>query len=140
MVEMAQAFVDALAKAKLKPKAVQELENGGNIVVIGVSGKNTNYDVLFIFDAKGGTVSIRVPRLVAGCPEDKTLALLDAINDINAKYRWLKFYLNKDQNIVAQADAYANASADDNVCMKMLFRFGNIIDECYPILMHALWA
>lgn len=140
MLPIAQTFVDALDKVKLKHKDVQQLAGGESMVVVGINGKNTSYDVLFIFDTKGDTVSIRVPRLVVGCPEDKTLNMLDAINDVNAKFRWLKLYMDKNQNIVAQADAYANDSVDENICVKLLIRFGNIIDECYPTLMHALWA
>ena len=140
MLPIAEVFVAALDKANLKHKAVQELPGGESMVVVGVNGKNTSYDVLFIFDAKGGSVSIRVPRLVTGCPEDKTLNMLDAINDVNARFRWLKLYLDKNQNIVAQADAYANDSVEDSICVKLLIRFVNIIDECYPTLMHALWA
>lgn len=140
MLPVAQAFIDALNKAELKHKGVQDLEGDATLVIVGVNGKNTRYDVLFIFDPNGETASIRVPRLVAGCPEEKTFPMLDAINEINAKFRWLKLYLDKDQNIDAQADAYVNDSVESSVCVKLLLRIVNIIDECYPMLMHALWA
>lgn len=141
MLKSAQAFVDALTKAKLKYKQACDLEDGKSLVICGFNGKhNARYDVFLAFDADGESVCIRALRLLEDCPEDKTLKLLDTINEINVKYRWLKLYLDKNQNISVQIDAYVNDSAENNICLKLLLRMVNIIDEFYPMLMHTLWA
>lgn len=140
MLQSAQIFMQALEKEDLKYKDARDLKDGSSLVVCGFNGKNTRYDIAFIFDSDDRSVSVRVFRLVSGCPEDSTLRMLDAINEINAKYRWVKFYLDKDQDINVQLDAYVNHSVDDNICLFLLMRTVKIIDECYPTLMRALWA
>ena len=141
MLKNAQVFMDALTKANLKYKDSRDMDDGNSLVACGVSGKNNaQYNVLFIFDANGETVSIRVYNLVVSCPEEKTLKMLDAINDVNAHYRWLKFYLDKEQAVNVQADAYVDCDAEGKICVKYLLRFMQIIDECYPTFMRVLWG
>ena len=141
MLKTAQQFLDALQRANLKWKDSRDMDDGNSLVVCGVSGKNNaRYDVLFIFDANGESAAVRVFKLITSCPEDKTLKMLDAINDLNNKYRWVKFCLDKDQDVSVQMDAYVNGDTDGMICVKLLLRIMKIIDESYPTFMHILWA
>ena len=141
MLKTAQQFLDALQRANLKWKDSRDMDDGNSLVVCGVSGKNNaRYDVLFIFDANGESAAVRVFKLITSCPEDKTLKMLDAINDLNNKYRWVKFCLDKDQDVSVQVDAYVNGDTDGMICVKLLLRIMKIIDESYPTFMHILWG
>ena len=59
---------------------------------------------------------------------------------MNAHYRWIKFYLDKDSDIVADCDAYIDADTCGKECMSLVRRMVNITDEAYPTFARAMWA
>ena len=61
-------------------------------------------------------------------------------NELNAKYRWIRFYLDNDADIVTDCDAYIDEDTCGEECMKLVRRMVNITDEAYPVLAKALWA
>ena len=67
-------------------------------------------------------------------------AALVVCNLLNAKYRWVKFYLDDDKDIVASIDARVDIDTCGEDCMDMVDRFVSILDAAYPEIARARWA
>ena len=72
--------------------------------------------------------------------KDKFAAGVLACNILNAKYRWVKFYIDDDKDVVCSVDAYIDEINCGSECMALVRRVVNITDEAYPIFMKALFA
>ena len=66
--------------------------------------------------------------------------LYTSCNELNNKYRWVKFYLDDDSDVVAQIDAYVDDETCGGECLSLVRRMVNIVDGGYPTLMQALIA
>ena len=63
-----------------------------------------------------------------------------ACNEMNSHYRWIKFYLDKDSDIITDCDAYIDAATCGEECMKLVRRMVNITDEAYPTFARYKWG
>lgn len=61
-------------------------------------------------------------------------------NELNNEYRWLKFYLDKDADIVASLDTYMDERTCGFFCLDLVKRSVSIIDEVYPRIARTLFA
>lgn len=73
-------------------------------------------------------------------PKEKTAAALIACNNANKDYRWIRFSLDDDQDIVAAADAIVNEDSVFDEVVEMILRMTGIVDTVYPTFMQARWA
>jgi len=72
--------------------------------------------------------------------KNKEARALIACNEMNTEYRWVKFYLDSDADIVVEADAIVDDVTAGEECLQMVRRMVNITDEAYPTFARALWA
>ncbi len=63
-----------------------------------------------------------------------------ACNEMNSHYRWIKFYLDSDSDIISDCDAYIDAATCGEECMKLVRRMVNITDEAYPTFARYKWG
>jgi len=139
MLNTAMRFMSECDRVGLKYRESRDLDDGGSLVVCGVNGKNNaRYDVVYIFDKDGASVSMRVFGLLA-YPDEKWAPMLDVVNELNGAYRWLKFFA-KDDKINAQCDAVINDETSGKICVELLLRTMKIVDDVYPRCMHVLWG
>lgn len=119
----------------------RELENSAQPAVrIGYSMENMDHlDVFFWFDEDGETMHFG-SGVIAHVPESKTEVALRAINEANYQYRWLCFFLDKDNDIVASGDQILKPDVIGDTCHELLSRTLNICDDVYSSFMKAIWA
>lgn len=72
--------------------------------------------------------------------KNKEDAGIRACNEANTKYRWVKFNIDSDFDVVASIDAYIDAGTCGQECLSLVKRVVNITDGAYPIFAKALWA
>ena len=132
------AFETALDQRDIK---YVELENSAQPAVrIGYNMENMSHlDVFFWFDEDGETMHYGT-GVIAHVPENKSDAALQAINGANVNYRWLTFFLDKDNDIVASGDQVLAPNVVGDTCHELLNRTLNICDEAYVSFMKAIWA
>ena len=65
---------------------------------------------------------------------------LEICNSLNCEYRWIRFYVDEDLDIVASIDAYLDAYTCGEMCMDYIRRIVSIVDEAYPQIAKARWA
>lgn len=61
-------------------------------------------------------------------------------NEMNKEYRWVKFSLDDDADIVASIDAYISVENCGEECMALVRRVVNITDDAYPNFAKAMWS
>lgn len=71
--------------------------------------------------------------------QEKASALILKLNEINSKYRFVKFYVEDDSSIFAEIDYDFNKEDAADVCFQACIRIVRIVDECYPEIMKTIW-
>ena len=73
-------------------------------------------------------------------PEAKRGAVLEAVNTLQRKYRYVTFTLDDDNEIHIGHDLPVRTVNVGDVCVEMFIRMAKIADEAYPIFMKAIWS
>ncbi len=133
----AQNFI-AFLNAKGVKYDVSENESN-TIVIASFQMKNTSIRVSCFMDNNNQNVALRCFDFIK-VTEDKYANALLAVNQCNSKYRWVKFIIDDEMCINAQDDAVITPDTAGEETFELLARMLNIVDECYPIFMKAIWA
>lgn len=109
-------------------------------VWLSFSVKNgSSYTVKYISRDDDNDVALRVFSLIH-VEESQKANLYPALNEVNNKYRYVKFVLDGDNDVNVEYDFPVRTKAFDGIAEEMLVRFVQIIDDAYPILMRAMWS
>ena len=112
-----------------------------NVVRVVYTGDNLRTIPVFVFfDAEGDPLVSFKCWEIANFKNEKMAAGIIACNELNNKYRWVKFYLDDDSDVVAQIDAYVDDETCGGECLSLVRRMVHIVDGGYPTLMQALIA
>ena len=71
---------------------------------------------------------------------DKYAAGLLACNNANKQYRWVRFYMDGDNDVVAAMDAIVSSETVFDEMIELIVRMLQIIDDLYPEFMRARWG
>ncbi len=109
-------------------------------VKVVYSGDNLNtIPIYFFFDKDGeNMVALKCWDILNFNGKEANGVL--ACNELNAKYRWIKFFIDKDNDTVADCDAYLDDVSCGEECVRLLRRMVNIVDDAYPELAKARWS
>lgn len=117
---------------------LQEGENGGSdFIAIPCALENINGVQVF---AAIGDEDIQMGMLnFIKVPDNKKMAVLEKINELNSKYRWVKLQL-ENGSVSATIDAIYD---NDSIIVQwdnLTSRITSIPDACYPEIMKILWS
>ena len=133
MLLAAQLFMEDLESKQLR-YSFREV-NDDVVVNFPYDGKFTN----FVFSGNDGCY-VSMYTVFESCPPEKIADMLVLCNALNAKYKWLKFYIDKDNDIMVEDDAIVtpeNAAAE---CFELLARRINILKEVKPEIMRLIYV
>ena len=139
MMDTVNGLLEELERIGWKYRDVQEMEDGKAHVACDVTGKSAQVTFHFFFDADSHALSLRVFKLFA-TPIDKRLQIMERMNAFNAQFRWIKFFLDQDNWMNLQSDAVVNGGTSGKICVELMVRSIQIIDQTYPEFMHEIWA
>ena len=96
----------------------------------------------FSQDEDRNDVQIRIAGILCKVEKEKRPAILEACNRINSEMRFLKFYLDKDGDVMGQADLPAAVSEDcvGECCFELFVRGMQILDRCYHYFPEAYYS
>ena len=120
----------------------ESVDNDGDVCLrLSFSAKNKpSVEVLLILDEEQKTLSLRSFDFCS-VTEDKKQGIYKLCSDMNHKFKWVKFYLDENDNTVTLEDdailAPENAGAE---AMELMLRMVAIADTAYPFFMKYLWA
>ena len=135
MQEYAQLFIDFMDENDIKYTEQKE-----NVLKVVYSGENMDSVPIFVFfDNEGDPVVQFKCWEIMNFKNNKEKAL-EICNSLNCEYRWIRFYVDEDLDIVASIDAYLDAYTCGEMCMDYIRRIVSIVDEAYPQIAKARWA
>lgn len=67
-------------------------------------------------------------------------AMLKACNEANKQFRWIKFYVSDNQEVMAEDDAVLDMASVGEECIELVARMVRVVDEAYPKFMKAIYA
>ena len=135
MVICAEMFVANL-NAKGLRFSTADLNDGGTCVSIMFNGKTTN--LFFGGDDNGTHVALRT--VFERCPSDRLADMLIVCNSLNLQYRWLKFCIDNENDIMVEDDAILSPETAADECFELLARTVRILEEVKPTIMRAIYG
>ena len=134
MVHYAEVFVEHLDFEEVKYTAVDDM----TVNLIYSADNMETISVFVIFDKDGDpVVSLKCWSILNF--KEKREAAYEACNELNAKYRWIRFYIDGDGDVVADVDAYVDEESCGEICYSLVNRMVSVVDEAYPVLARARW-
>lgn len=116
---------------------------GDDMEVVKVRYSADNVDcveVKLFFDDDNRSVAVRSFN-ICKVPENKKPAVYETCSKLNDKFRWIKFYIDEDDNTVTGAmDAIIQLDSCGEECKEIIHRTVGIVDDAYPDLMKAIWS
>ena len=131
-----------MTKAYFDSKEIRYEERDEGVLRVGFGGLRNkgNIDVIVVIDDNDRTVSLTSYNVCA-VPESKKDGLYQICSELNAHFRWVKFYVDEEDNtITARDDAIVQAESSGEEIHELIARMVGIVDDAYPTLMRFLWA
>ena len=142
MIYKATKLIQAAMDEKGIKYAVDETDRSSFLTAAFGVDNGPNVSVRFISNDNDNDVAVRLYCLLNSVSEDKCANVLKVINELNCKYRFVKFVLDKDNDVSIECDIPLE-SGDEYVgkeACEIFIRIMKIADDAYPQLMHALWG
>lgn len=134
MLPCAELFNDLL-KSKELHSEYRELDEGKSMITFPYEGQN--FRCIFSGD-KGEYLSLRL--FFEKVPDDKYADVLLVCNALNAQYKWVKFYIDKDNEIALEDDALLSIESAAAEAFELLIRMISIFKDVKPSFMKAIYA
>jgi len=124
----------------LDEKGVRYNVEDEHVLSVRYNGDNApNIRLLFIFGKEGRDVAIRCFS-VAKVPDDRVARAHETCSKLNAQFRWVKFYVDSDNEVTAEDDAIIEPSTLGAECFGLMLRCIEIVDNAYPEIMRVIWG
>ncbi len=123
--KMVRLFTEALRRENIKFRVSDEKPS----VFIDYEGDNfDNLTFSFFFDKDGASVALKVFSIV----QFQKNQLPDAYafcNEMNNEWRWIRFYVDSDDEFTADMDAVLHPQDGGEECVELLQRAVSIVDK-----------
>lgn len=139
MRQEAEAYIMLLDEKGYSHDDIVVLESGKLDVEARWNLEETRIAVRAIFDADGHTVAIRCFRF-AHARSERIADILKTCNDLNNRFRWVKFTVDDENDINIEVDCIVNEDTAAEVVFELVMRLCNIANEVYPELMRVIYC
>ena len=68
---------------------------------------------------------------VVSIPAEKVAQALICCNKCNMRFRWIKLYIDDDNDLIAETDGIIAGDTVGDECLELLYRMVSICDDCY---------
>ena len=130
----AQRFVDLLDSKKLNYRTAID-SDGDFVVEFPYSGKVTK---IYFTGNEGSYLSMYL--IYERVPAEKVADVIFTCNELNSRYKWVTFYVDKDNDVVLHDDAILSISNAAEEAFELLLRMIKIADDVKPQIMRAIYA
>lgn len=139
MRQEAEAYIKLMDEKGVRHDDIVVLKSGKFDVETRWDLDETTVAVRAVFDDDGHTVAVRCFRL-AHAKEDRFIDVLKICNELNNRFRWVKFVIDKDDDINMEIDCIVNEETAGEVVLELVQRLCSIVDEAYPELMNTIYG
>lgn len=133
------SYID-LTTSYLDAKGIKYTRRDERSLRIAYTGDNMKSIPIIVFFDKDGGNTVQFVCWEVGNFKDKEARAYIVNNAMNAKWRWVKFYIDNDADIAVEADALVDADTCGDEIHEMVVRMVDIIDKSYPEYMRALFG
>lgn len=133
MKKCTQSFTDSLTEKELN----FTVKNSETSEIVDFPWQGRNLKCIFSGD-DGEYLSLYY--CLENVPEDKLADILIVCNELNSKYKWVKFYIDSDNDIMLEDDAILSYENAGNEAFELLIRMIDILKETKPVFMKAIYA
>ena len=124
----------------LDKQGLKYQQKDDHLIRLGFNADNLTVELFLLFDEDNDKyVTIR-SYSIGNFPKNGRAKALLVCNEMNLKYKWAKFSLDKDNDIAVQADAMVEIYSVGEYVTELCHRLVNIIDDAYPVFMRARWG
>lgn len=139
MFQATQKIYDALSASEGFKVYTEERPEGSEAWLQFPVKNGGAYRIRFISRDDDNDVAVRVYSLLS-LDEEQSARILPVINKLNNDYRYVKFVLDKDNDVNIEYDYPMACSNPAESVREIVIRIVKIIDDTYPELMRAMWA
>jgi len=112
-----------------------------SFVEAGFTGDNCTVKIRFISTDDDNDFKVLTEdfALFPAASREKGCVIL---NELNRKYKYMKFSMNDNGAVCAQYDVPVKVSTSDvgAVAVELAMRCNNIVDDAYPTIMKGIWG
>jgi hypothetical protein len=124
-VKMMHLFVEGLKAGNYKYTAD---ESKASVSLVYDADNFKGLSFRFFFDDTGKSVGLRVYSIFQ-FTNNQLPDAYEFCNAMNAKWRWVRFYVDDDRELTADLDAYITEESVAAECINLLGRAVNIVDD-----------
>ncbi len=140
MLKSVSNFINLLESKEIKYTHYPAEEKRKEAIKILYTGEHNNsLTFVFFFDDDGESVNVKVWD-ICKVTEEKIMEMHVVINELNYEYRWIKLFVDDENEVTASGDAIIDEDTAGEECYEILGRYLSILDDIYPRLMKVLWA
>ncbi|MCD8117781.1 MAG: YbjN domain-containing protein [Oscillospiraceae bacterium] len=130
----AQAFADNLDSKNLT-YSVSRDDDRSTVITFPYKQRRTS----IIFSGEDGIQS-QFQTVIESVPEEKVMDVIVVCNSLNTQYRFVKFVVDSDNDLMNYSDAILTPETAGEECFEVLLRTLQIIDEARPTFMRTIYA
>lgn len=135
-----KAYRDA-ALAYLDENNIQYAVVDDETITITYDGENMeSVKVFVVFNAGAPNYVVLSSWNLGNFDESHLAAGYKAMNEINNTYKWVKFYLDDDNDVTAKSDLIVDLDSCGEEILNRVLRVVWVSDEAYPVVMSARWS
>ncbi len=124
----------------LDREGIKYEDRNEHCVKITYSGDNLKSIPVYVFFDEDGDPMVQFKCWDIANFKNKELAGIRACNEANNTYRWVKYHIDDDGDVIASIDAYIESGTCGKECLSLVRRVVNITDDVYPIFGKAMWG
>ena len=133
MKDCAELFIANLESKNLTYE-VREVDDD-TVVSFPYDNRKTN----FIFSGASGDHA-QMMTVIEKVPDEKFVDVVLACNQVNARFRYVKFVVDKENDVIVFTDAILDPSSAGDECFELLIRSLKIISDAKPTVMKAIYG
>lgn len=130
----AQAFANNLDSKNLTYSVTRD-DDSRTVISFPYKQRRTS----IIFAGEEG-IQCQFQTVIESVPEDKVMDLIVVCNSLNTQYRFVKFVVDSDNDLMNYSDAILTPETAGDECFEVLLRSLQIIEEAKPTFMKAIYA
>ena len=120
---------------------VKQAGDSGEVLIGGFAMENREGMMIIMhFDEDDGSAKV-ITQDLAKIPDNAVEKMYKVINDLNKRFRWIKFYIDdSDNTITAEDDAVIQLDSCGQEMLRCCIQLAKIADDAYPIIMKAIYS
>lgn len=130
--QMRKAFMQYMDQNDIKYAVLDESDN---LVALTFGGSKYDTFVLVDFDEGGNCDSVHFSsQHFAKCELGSLPNVIIKLNELNRRFRWLKFWVDEEGHLTADSDAIIEIGSVGAECVQAAFRISDILEDALEAL------